>query len=71
MPGRQTEADHTSKIRGGTLSHIPPDPRYSAKTTSGSAPATMLEVDIDPSSLDQQLAALMDPSTYRDLAGDS
>jgi hypothetical protein len=31
----------------------------------------MLEVDIDPSSLDQQLAALMDPSTYRDLAGDS
>jgi hypothetical protein len=53
------------------LSHIPPDLRYSAKTTSGSAPATMLEVAIDPSSLDQQLAALMEPSTYRDLAGDS
>jgi len=31
----------------------------------------MLEVDIDPSTLDQQLAALMDASSYRDLAGDS
>jgi hypothetical protein len=31
----------------------------------------MLEVDIDPSTLDQQLAGLMDPSAYSDLAGDS
>jgi hypothetical protein len=31
----------------------------------------MLEVDIDPSTLDQQFAALMDASTFRDLAGDS
>jgi hypothetical protein len=28
----------------------------------------MLKVDIDPSSLGQQRAAFMDPSTYRDLA---
>jgi glycine cleavage system H protein len=29
MPRRQTEADHTSQIRGETMSHIPPDLRYS------------------------------------------
>jgi glycine cleavage system H lipoate-binding protein len=62
---------------GGTMSDIPADLRYSQDlagtpevvNTDPYGQGWMFEVEIDPSTLDQQLARLMDAGAYRRLAG--